>query len=205
MINDMAPAGRKLGRSFYTREDVVLVARELLGKILYTNEKEGVAGGIITETEAYAGVTDRASHAYNHRRTRRTEVMYQQGGIAYVYLCYGIHHLFNVVTNLGGVPHAVLIRSIHPVWNRELMAVRLGKQGSPEKIDTTGPGRLSKALGITVDRTGVDLLGDRIWLEEGGITAPDENVVQGPRIGVDYAGEDAMLPYRFTFDRTLPG
>src|SRR5688572_7863163 len=102
----------KLKRDFYTREDVVLVAKELLGKVLCTKWNGKTTSGIITETEAYEGITDRASHAYRGRRTERTEIMYSEGGTAYVYLCYGMHHLFNVVTNKKDIPHAVLIRAV---------------------------------------------------------------------------------------------
>ena len=186
----------KLGASFFQRDDVPGVARELLGKALCTDIDGQLTKIIVTETEAYAGVTDKASHAYDNRRTKRTEPMYADGGIAYVYLCYGIHHLFNVVTNRAGVPHAVLIRAGQPVTGVEHMLARRNKSKS-DKTLLGGPGSLAKALGITTDDTGTCLEGSRIWIEDTGHEVGDESIVAGPRIGVDYAKEDAARPYRF--------
>jgi len=188
----------KLDRSFYTRDDVVLVARDLLGKCMFTRFADGLTGGMITETEAYAGINDRASHAYNNRRTRRTEVMFGMGGHAYVYLCYGIHSLFNIVTNIEDVPHAVLIRGIKPVMGMKIMQQRVGKPLG--NMAGVGPGRVSALLGIHFSHTGTDLLGDRIWLEDNGILVSDRDMKASPRVGVEYAGDDAMLPYRFTLN-----
>ena len=189
--------------SFYQRENVVVVAQELLGKMLFTQFEGAVTGGIIVETEAYAGITDRASHAFGNRRTARTEVMYAKGGTAYVYLCYGVHSLFNVVTNKKDVPHAVLIRAIKPVAGMDTMLRRSGKKS----VDTdfgNGPGKISKILGIHFSHSGMDLTKkpsgiyeQGIWLEDEGRTVPPEKIVTGQRIGVDYAGKDALLPYRF--------
>ncbi|HEY9560748.1 MAG TPA: DNA-3-methyladenine glycosylase, partial [Anseongella sp.] len=109
----------KLSDVFYQREDVVQISRELLGKYLFTRLNGEITGGMIVETEAYHGPEDRASHAWKGRFTNRTRVMYGQGGMAYVYLCYGIHHLFNVVTAGNGVPHAVLVRAIEPTLGIE--------------------------------------------------------------------------------------
>ena len=180
--------------SFYTRDDVVAIGRDLLGKLLCTRINGGLAKAIITETEAYAGIDDRASHAYGGRRTARTEPMFAEGGTAYVYLCYGIHHLFNVVTNVAGKPHAVLIRAATPFDNLALMRSRRGKR-VPEKTLMAGPGSVSKALGITTRLTGTSLRGDRVWIEDAGLEVTE--IVTGPRVGVDYAGEDAARPYRF--------
>ncbi|MEO6168831.1 MAG: DNA-3-methyladenine glycosylase [Chitinophagales bacterium] len=187
---------QKLPRSFYLRDNVLQIARELPGKFLMTKVEGIKTGGMITEVEAYAGVSDRASHAYNNRRTNRTEVMYSQGGTAYVYLCYGIHHLFNVVTNQHNVPHAILIRGIEPVEGVEVMMQRRKKM----KLDftlTAGPGAVSQALGISTQHTGISLLSNTIWLEDRGIKILSKKMTNGKRIGVDYAGEDALLPYRF--------
>ena len=186
----------KLPVSFYTRDDVVTIARDLLGKTLCTRINGGITKVVITETEAYAGAGDRASHAYGGRRTVRTEPMYANGGIAYVYLCYGIHHLFNVVTNVEGIPHAVLIRAGTPAAGEKLMLRRRGKN----RLDRTllgGPGSLSKALGITTRLTAASLQGDRIWIEDSGCEPNFSSISTGPRVGVDYAGEDAKRPYRF--------
>lgn len=187
----------KLDRSFYTREDVVRVARDLIGKWLITDlNGEGITAGMITETEAYAGVSDRASHAYLGRRTARTEIMFREGGCAYVYLCYGIHSLFNVVTNRDGVPDAVLVRGILPMSGLEIMRSRRGGNG-PVKLNGSGPGRVSALLGLHYVHSGTDLLSDKIWIEDRGMVIPDEGIFVGPRVGIDYAGEDAARPYRF--------
>ena len=190
-----------LPRSFYTRPGVVDIARELLCKVLYTSLNGQVSAGIITETEAYAGITDKASHAYNNRRTARTEIMYHQGGTAYVYLCYGIHSLFNIVTSVADEPHAVLIRGILPLRGVEAMKLRSGKPKISES-DGIGPGKVARLLGIAVRHSGLDMCdeavsGDRIWVQDEEVRVSEDEIVIGPRIGIDYAGEDALLPYRF--------
>jgi DNA-3-methyladenine glycosylase len=186
----------KLERSFYRRDDVVQISRELIGKVLCSRINGAVTKALITETEAYAGAGDKASHAYGGRRTRRTEPMFAEGGIAYVYLCYGIHHLFNVVTAAADTPHAVLIRAGQPLEGLRLMRRRRGKQAT-EKNLLAGPGSLAQALGITTKSTGECLLNGCIWIEDHGIAIHQDLVRQGPRIGVDYAEEDALRPYRF--------
>lgn len=187
---------KKLERSFYARPDVVAVSRELLGKVLATHINGVTTAGIITETEAYMGAVDKASHAYGGKVTPRNKIMYGQAGHAYIYLCYGIHHLFNVVTNAEGVAHAVLVRAIHPVDGQATML----KRRKTRTLTTGGPGTLTQALGIRTSQNGADLLGNLIWIEERHIVVPQEAIITGPRIGVDFAGEDALLPYRFHFD-----
>ena len=189
----------QLPRSFYARPDVVAVSRELIGKVLVTRIGGKLTSGIITETEAYMGAVDRASHAYGGKVTPRTKIMYGEPGRAYVYLCYGIHHLFNVVTNKPGVAHAVLVRAVHPLEGLDVML----KRRKVKKLTTGGPGTLTQALGILTSHTGTDLLGDLITIEDRGIVAPPKSIVTGPRIGVDYAGEDALLPYRFHINPSL--
>ena len=196
-----------LSRSFYIQPDVVSIARELLGKRLCTRIDGYQTSGIITETEAYEGTTDMASHAFGGRRTRRTEIMYAKGGTAYVYLCYGMHSLFNVVTNKEGVPHAVLIRGIQPCDGIERMKERR-RQEKIEKEFSNGPGKVSKALGIHFLHSGLDLthipsLADKpgIWIEETGILILPEEIITTTRIGIDYAEKDAKLPYRFLLKR----
>ncbi|MFQ6005218.1 MAG: DNA-3-methyladenine glycosylase [Woeseia sp.] len=186
----------KLPREFYIRDDVVQISRELLGKVLCTKMNGHVTKAVITETEAYAGVTDKASHAYGGRRTKRTEPMYSQGGTAYVYLCYGIHHLFNVVTSEVGTPHAILIRAGQPFDGCDAMLQRRRKR-CVDKLLLSGPGSLAQALGITTDLSGTSLLENRIWIEDQQIPTNDEHVIAEPRVGVAYAGEDAQRPYRF--------
>lgn len=189
----------KLARDFYLRDDVVEISGDLLGKVLCTLIEGDVTKVIITETEAYAGVSDRASHAFGNRRTKRTEPLFGQGGRSYVYLCYGIHSLFNVVTNEPGIPHAILIRAAVPLSGVECMLERRGKN----KIDKSllaGPGSVARALGITTQHTGISLVGRQIWIEDQGIEIDRESILVGPRIGIDYAGEDALRPYRFRAD-----
>ncbi len=191
----------KLDRDFYLNPDVVVVARALVGKVLFTRINNQVTAGIITETEAYNGVIDKASHAYGGRRTPRTEIMFQQGGTAYVYLCYGIHSMFNVVTNAEGIPHAVLIRAVKPYKGEKLMQLRRSP-ALPGRSLYNGPGKVCVALGIHYSLSGTSLRSSKIWIEDKGITIPNNNVEITPRIGVDYAGLDALLPYRFNVKDT---
>ncbi len=187
---------KKVGRRFYARSSVVDVAKDLLGKILCSNIDGNLAKVMITETEAYAGTGDKASHAYGGKRTKRTEPMYSAGGVAYVYLCYGIHHLFNVVTSVKDIPHAVLIRAGSIVEGESAMLARRGKLVSDKSL-LAGPGSLAKALGITTAFTGASLSGKKLWIEDIGMSPTPANIQAGPRIGIDYAQEDAALPYRF--------
>jgi DNA-3-methyladenine glycosylase len=225
---------KKLDNSFYDRPDVVKIARELLGKVLVTEFDGQRTSGRIVETEAYNGVTDRASHAWSGRRTARTEVMYARGGRAYVYLIYGIHHLFNVVTNIEDTPNAVLVRGLEPLEGIPVMLGRTGKTKLDHTL-TRGPGNLSRALGLLTLHTGMSLLEDvlledvlpgdtllggnvprgeapgkgdvfredarrgkdAIYIADDGFRLKKTDIGVGPRIGVDYAGEDAALPYRF--------
>jgi DNA-3-methyladenine glycosylase len=186
----------KIEKEFYLRDDVVKISREVLGKVLCTNIDGLYTSGIITETEAYMGAIDKASHAYMNRRTRRTEVMFGEGGVAYVYLCYGIHYLFNIVTHRVETPHAILVRAIKPLEGIEIMMQRRKAKKLTDRM-TTGPGTVTQALGITTRHTGVDLAGDLIWLEDRGIKVKQKDIIAGPRVGIDYAEEDALLPYRF--------
>lgn len=172
------------------------IAKDLLGKVLVTNFNGLLTSGMIVETEAYAGVEDKASHAYGGRRTNRTEVMYHRGGVAYVYLCYGIHHLFNIVTNTKDIPHAVLIRAIEPMDGIDIMLERRGKVKLTPQL-TAGPGALSRALGIDTAHTGLSL-NTHIIIEDRGIKIQPRDIVAGTRVGVAYAAEDAYLPYRFS-------
>ena len=187
---------QRLDRSFYDRNDVQKIARQLLGKILVTKFNDVLTSGRIVETEAYAGAVDKASHAYGNRRTARTEVMFGNPGTAYVYLCYGIHHLFNVVTNKPDIPHAILIRAVEPLQGIETMLARTGKP----KLDytlTKGPGNVTWALGIFTSHTGISLLSDNLFIADDGFKIKQTEIITTPRIGVDYAAEDSLLPYRY--------
>jgi DNA-3-methyladenine glycosylase len=187
---------KKLPLSFYQRENVVTIAKELLGKILVTNWERELTSGRIVEVEAYEGAIDRASHAYAGRRTARNEIMYRDGGFAYVYLCYGIHHLFNVVTHFTDTPHAVLVRGIEPLSGVDIMLARTGKSKADHSL-TRGPGNLSKALGIKTSHTGLSLLSDMMYISDDGFRYKRNTIASSPRIGVDYAGTHAEWPYRF--------
>lgn len=182
-------------KDFYTRSDVVQIAQELLGAVLCTKIDDKITSGIIVETEAYCGAIDKASHAYPSKLTKRNKVMFEEGGKAYVYLIYGIHYLFNIVTNESKNADAVLIRAIEPLSGLETMIERRGKI-SPSRI-SSGPGTLSKALGIDLSVYGEDLTGKKVWLEYGKQDLKGIEIVKTKRIGVDYAGEDANLPWRF--------
>ncbi|HVD97235.1 MAG TPA: DNA-3-methyladenine glycosylase [Cytophagaceae bacterium] len=186
----------KLPKEFYLQNDVLKISKELLGKFLFTNIEGKITGGMITETEAYRAPEDKASHAFGGRRTERTEIFYSEGGVAYVYLCYGIHNLFNVVTNQKNIPHAILIRAIEPVEGMEYMMTRRNKTKVNPAL-TCGPGSMSQALGIDRKYNGTDLQGNEIWIEDRGIIIAERKILKGPRIGVDYAAEWAKKPWRF--------
>ena len=195
-------AGERLPIEFFTRTDVVQIARDLLGQVLVTEFGGLRTVGRITETEAYRAPDDRACHAWNNRRTARTEVMFREGGRAYIYLCYGIHHLFNVVTGPENAAHAVLIRAVEPLEGLEIMMARRGWAASGKQrlpALTTGPGALSQALGLTTKWSGQPLFDPEtpVWIEGWGSRLPDENIVSGKRIGVDSAGLCAEWPWRF--------
>jgi DNA-3-methyladenine glycosylase len=185
-----------LQKSFYDRADVALIARQLLGKLLSTSFDGIVTAGRIVETEAYNGAVDRASHAYGNRRTNRTEVMFGKPGTAYVYLCYGIHHLFNVVTNREQIPHAILIRAIEPTIGIDVMQERTKKKILDNTL-TRGPGNVSKALGIFTYHSGLDLVESDIRILDDGFRYKKKEIAITTRIGVEYSGPDALLPYRF--------
>jgi len=186
----------KLAASFYQNEDVVAVAKQLLGKMLFTNINGKLTGGVITETEAYDGVVDKACHAYGGRNTARTATMYLSGGVTYVYLCYGIHHLLNVVSGTAGNPQAVLIRAIEPTEGIELMLERRKMEKLAPRI-TSGPGALSQALGINKELNAKALSSNEIWIEDSGKQYTDDEIVATTRIGVAYAQEHALWPFRF--------
>lgn len=186
----------KLPLDYYLHEDVLFLSRDLLGKCLMTCIDSCVTGGIIVETEAYRAPDDRASHAYGYRLTPRNEAMYAEGGICYIYRCYGIHSLFNIVTHREGVPHAILIRSIQPTVGVDTMLKRRRKENLCRAV-AGGPGMLTQALGIDDSYNKTSLASDFIWLEDQGVNISPQEIVSSPRVGVDYAGEDALLPWRF--------
>ncbi|MEX2367866.1 MAG: DNA-3-methyladenine glycosylase [Balneolaceae bacterium] len=186
----------KLEKDFYERPDVVQISRDLIGKILCTRMEGRFTSAMITETEAYCGRNDRACHANDELRTARTEVMYGPGGVAYVYLCYGIHHLFNVVTNREGLADAVLIRAVKPVEGNGIILDRRGRDTITPQI-SNGPGKLSQALGIQTLHSGTPLRGKLIWIEDRQVHISANQIESGPRIGIEYAGDHAKRPWRF--------
>ena len=185
----------KLPREFYTRKNVLTVARDLLGKLLVVPDENGRrVSGKIVEVEAYRGPEDRASHAYGGRRTKRTETMYKMGGVAYVYFVYGMYNQFNVVTNTEDIPHAILVRGVEPVEGIEVMRER--RHSHKDRNLTNGPGKLCLAMGIDRQLDLADLLGEKVWLEEFE-TVRASRISKGPRIGIDYAEDWVDIPWRF--------
>lgn len=182
--------------SFYTEGDVLEISKNLLGKIIITDIDNQLTMARIVETEAYDGSKDKACHAYLNRKTARTDVMFGEGGRSYVYLCYGLHHLFNIVTNNKNEPNAVLVRAVEPMYGMETMVLR---RKVKKMINlTNGPGKLTSALGVTRKFNNMTLYdpSSPIWIgEDQGNEQHD--IVQTTRIGVDYAEEDAFLPWRF--------
>ncbi len=184
----------KFDQEFYLN-DTLEIAENLLGSLLCTNINNKLVSGRIVEVEAYLGVTDKASHAYGGKRTKRTETMFRQGGIAYIYLIYGLYSLFNVVTSAEGIPHAILIRALEPVNGIDIMMERR----KTEKILslTSGPGKLCTALNLTRDQNSINLTGDTVWLEQPDKIVPGNEIIHSKRIGIDYAEEYKEKLWRF--------
>lgn len=187
---------KKLDKAFYQQTDVVDLARQLLGKYLFCKVDDMLCGGMIVETEAYKGPEDRGSHAYLNKRTPRNETMYAAGGKAYVYTCYGIHDLFNVVTGVEGSSHAILIRGLEPTEGIETMLERR-KMEKLKPTLTAGPGALGKALGITKALNAVDLTGNEVWIEDRNVLVPENEICSGARIGMNFEGPYKTIPWRF--------
>lgn len=184
---------KKLPLSYFQTEDTLRISRDLLGKYLVSNIGHQMTSGMIIETEAYLGIEDRASHAYKGRKTTRTKIMYLPGGHCYVYLCYGLHYLLNIVTHKAGEPHAILIRALKPCEGIEVMLKRRHMEKLNPRL-TSGPGTVSQALGVTTKQSG-EPLGNNLWIEDRGIKP--STIITSPRVGIEYAKEHALLPYRF--------
>ncbi|MEO6584468.1 MAG: DNA-3-methyladenine glycosylase [Ferruginibacter sp.] len=188
---------KKLPISFYARTDVVQIARELLGKIVTTNFNGEITAGRIVETEAYVAITDKASHAFAGKRTARNEHMYEAAGKTYVYICYGMHQMLNIVTNKKDIPDAILIRAIEPLAGVNIMLARTGKKVADSTL-TKGPGNVGKALGINKKHSNLSLQDEAIYIYADELsTIEDSSIGSSKRIGVESAGADGFLPYRF--------
>ena len=187
---------KRLPLSFYKRTDVVTIARELLGKIIVTNINGMRSSGRIVETEAYVAFKDKASHSFNGKRTARNEHMFGAAATSYIYICYGIHQMLNIVTNNKNIPDAVLIRALEPLEGIDVMLQRTGKPALDYTL-TRGPGNVGKALGLFKHHSGISLMEESIALYQDGFKLPAEKLGSSKRIGVNYAGDDALLPYRF--------
>jgi DNA-3-methyladenine glycosylase len=186
----------KLPESFYRREDTVAIARELLGKCLFTEIDGLLCGGIIIETEAYIGPHDMGSHSYNNRRTTKNEMMYSEGGVVYMYICYGIHDMLNVVTGLEELSHAVLIRALQPEIGIDIMRMRRNISNNDLRL-CQGPGALAKAIGVNKLHNGVSLQDGEIWIEDKGIIFTDEQITAAPRVGLNIPEPYKSIPWRF--------
>jgi DNA-3-methyladenine glycosylase len=186
----------KLPLSFYQRDDAVEIARELLGKHVYTSIGGEISGGVIVETEAYQGPEDRGSHAYNHRRTPRNEMMFSAGGVVYMYICYGIHDMLNIVTGTDGISHAVLIRAVEPRVGLDIMRQRRNIFTDDNRL-CRGPGALAKALGLVKAHNGINLMEDTIWLEDKNEEPDESEIIASARIGMNFDGPYKTIPWRF--------
>ena len=195
-LNQIITTWHVLPPSFYQRDDVVKIARELLGKVVVTNFNNTLTAGRIVEAEAYNGPFDKAAHSYNNRRTKRTEVMYGSGGVAYIYLCYGIHQMFNIVTNQPGIPNAILIRALEPVAGIQVMLQRSNKNIHGFDL-TRGPGNVAKTLGLDTSYNGLSLQSKELFIAADACNYSENEIAATKRIGVEYAAEDSLLPYRF--------
>jgi DNA-3-methyladenine glycosylase len=194
----------QLPLKFYQRDDLLTIAKELLGKWLFTDFEGKLTGGIIIETEAYGGAIDRASHAYGNRRTARTEILFQKGGLAYVHICYGMHHMLNIVVNNSDIPEGILIRALAPRVGIATMAQRRSRKQKTtlhEKHLANGPGSLTQALGITMQQYGHTMTSSPLWVEDRKTRIESHMIVSTSRIGIDYAEEDALLPWRFLLEK----
>lgn len=187
---------KKLPLNFYERTDVVEIAKDLLGKVLVTNFDACVTSGRIVETEAYRALVDKASHSFAGKRTNRNEHMYAHAGTAYVYICYGMHQMFNVVTNEKNIPDAILVRALEPLQGIDTMLTRTRKP-TLDKTLTRGPGNVGKAMGISKAHSGLHLMDDTIYILDDGTQYTKTEIGISKRIGVEGAGTDALLPYRF--------
>lgn len=187
-----------LPRSYYLSEDVVGLSKDLLGKHLISNVNGKKSSGIIVETEAYRAPDDKACHAYANKKTPRTETMFAIGGTSYVYICYGIHNLFNVVTGPKDIAHAILIRAIEPIEGKTMMEKRR-KMSIDRKESCNGPGKFTRCMNITKEQNGINLTSKKsaLWIEDHGLKMSANEIIEGPRVGMATAEECSHWPWRF--------
>ncbi len=186
----------KLTRSFYKRPALDVVT-EFLGKYLVHNTPQGKLSGLITDVEAYPAFVDKVSHG--NKRTKRTEVLYGQGGFAYVYLIYGMHHQFAAVVNKTDVPEVVFIRAVYPEEGVELMKKNFGKETKKVADLTRSPGNLCKSFGITLKHYGTDLTGDLLYIEDRGICVSSDVIKSIERVGISNSLEGSKREYRYYY------
>lgn len=186
-----------INQEYYQNPDITFLAKDLLGKELHTDFNGHHCIATIVETEAYKAPDDKGSHAYQNLRTNRTEIMFGKGGHAYVYLCYGIHSMVNIVTGPKDHAHAILIRAVEPTNNLSLIRERI-KTKKKDLLLGSGPGNVCKAMGIHTKHNGEQLYKKgKIWIEAGQESIALHNIVSGPRLGIAYAKEWAHKPWRF--------
>lgn len=189
----------KLQKSFFNRKNVLQVANDLVGKLIFSQIDGLLTVARIVETEGYS-YKERACHAHDNKYTERTKVMFGEPGTSYVYLCYGIHKLFNIVTNTSGIAEVVLVRAVEPIEGINIMLERRGFDKLNYQL-TSGPGKLTASLGIEMIHNGIDLTGNVVWIEDDGFKLATADIKTSARIGVGYAGKDALLPWRFFLDK----
>ena len=195
----MIKNNKKIPLSFYRKENVIQISKSLLGKKIYSNINNQLVSGMIVETEAYNGIKDKASHAFNNNLTKRTQPMFSIGGISYIYLCYGIHHLFNIVTNNENIPDAILIRAVQPLCGINIMQKR--RNVNTNKL-CSGPGCFTKSFGIDLRHNQYSLISNTIWIEDyKSINA--NNIICSPRVGIAYAKDFKFKPWRFRIKNNL--
>ncbi len=200
MEEESVTPARRLERSFYLNTNAVEIARNLLGKVIYSSVDKIITGGVIVETEAYKGPEDVGSHSYNGKRTVRNEMMYAEGGLVYMYICYGIHNMLNIVTGPEGSSHAVLIRALEPVTGIDVMRQRRSVFDNDKRL-CKGPGALCKAMGLSKKHNGVSLAGDTVWIEDRGTVLTDDEIIASPRVGLNITGPYRDIPWRFYIKR----
>ncbi len=188
--------GIKLDKDFYQRSDTVSMAKELLGKMLFTNIDDQLTGGTIVETEAYMGIVDSSCHTYNNRKTKSNSTMYEQGGVAYMYICYGIHDMLNIVTGVEGDSQVILIRALEPTIGLDVMRERRGNV--PLKRLCKGPGSLAKAMGLNKTHDKTSLISNSLWIEDDGLEIKEGKIIASPRIGLSCPEPYLSIPWRFT-------